>query len=184
MPDEKEWSKAKSAIYSWVWRNPRSNRIVVNVAGLGTHDHTLDVGCGPGAAVRQAAAAVSRAVGADRSQSMVDIARRRSAELANVEFAVGRAEDLPFPDHAFTVVWSAHSFHHWTDRSAGLEETKRVLAPGGRLLILETRTTGEHGLSLDRALDLSAQLNDLGFVDTSVDRHADNYVVGGRRRET
>jgi ubiquinone/menaquinone biosynthesis C-methylase UbiE len=176
--DEHEWPKLKSTIYSWLWRNPKSNRIVVDAAALSREDRTLDIGCGPGVAVRHAAATVSRAVGVDRSPSMVDIARRRSPDLPNVEFTVGQAEDLPFPDDDFTVAWCAHSFHHWADRDAGLTECRRVLAPGGRLLILETRTTGDHGLSLDKALDLSARLEELGYGETSLNRYGDEYVVG------
>lgn len=178
--DEQEWTKRKSTIYSWIWRNPRSNRIVVDVAGLSPGDHALDIGCGPGAAVRHAAASVTRAVGVDRSPAMVEIAARRSAAVPNAEFAVGPAEDLPLPDAAFTVAWTAHSYHHWEDRDAGLAEARRVLAPGGRLLIVETRSNGEHGLSLDGALKAQADLEQLGFVDASIERHRDNYIVAGR----
>lgn len=178
--DEQEWSKLKSSIYSFFYRNPRSNRLLVEVAGLGPDDHTLDIGCGPGAAVRAAANVVTdgRAVGVDRAESMVEIARKRSAGLPNVEFTVGPAEDLPFPDDTFTVAWTAHSFHHWDDPEAGLIEARRVLAPAGRLLVVEDRTNGEHGFSLDKALDLSFELERLGFVDAAVDRHKDTYFVG------
>jgi ubiquinone/menaquinone biosynthesis C-methylase UbiE len=178
--DEQEWTKLKSSIYSWIWRNPRSNRVLVEVASLSSDDDTLDIGCGPGVAVRRAASLVSQAVGVDRSPSMVDIARRRSAKVPNAEFAVGSAEDLPFPDDTFSVAWSAHSFHHWADPGAGLLECQRVIAPGGRLLIVETRSNGDHGLSLDRSLDLSTRLEGLGFVDASVERYANNYFVGAR----
>jgi len=119
-------------------------------------------------------------VGVNRSPAMVDIARRRSGGLANVEYAVGQAEDLPFQDDEFSVVWSAHSYHHWEDRAAGLLETKRVLAPGGRLLIVETRSQGEHGLSLDGALTVQTDLEQLGFLDASIGRHRDNYIVAAR----
>lgn len=176
--DEHEWSKLKATIYSWLWRNPRSNRILIDVADLSSQDQTVDIGCGPGVAVRRAAPVVTRAVGVDRSPSMVDIARKRSAGLSNVEFAVGAAEDLPFPDDAFTVAWSAHSLHHWYDRDTGLAECLRILAPGGRLLIVESKSNGDHGLSLDRALDLSTQLEELGFVDGTVELHHKNYFVG------
>lgn len=176
--DEHEWTKLKSTIYSWIWRNPRSNRILVDVADLSPDDHTLDVGCGPGVAVRGAAQSVTRAVGVDRSPSMVEIAQRRSAEFPNAEFAVGSAEDLPFPDDTFTVAWTAHSYHHWSDPESGLVECQRVLAPGGRLLIVETKSNGDHGLDLDRALDVSKKLEALGFVDSSVELHSKNYFVG------
>ncbi len=178
--DETEWSKFRSTVYSFLWRSPKSNQIVVDVAGLTPQDQTLDIGCGPGAAVRHAAETVARAVGVDRSPSMVDIARKRSGSLPNVEFAVGQAEDLPFDDDEFSVAWTAHAFHHWEDGQAGLTECFRVLAPGGRLLILETKTNGDHGLSLNRALDLSATLEALGFVDADVGLHQKQYVVEAR----
>lgn len=182
MGDEQEWSKFKSTFYSWVYRSPKSNRILVEVAGLAPDDRTLDIGCGPGVAVRGAAAVVTdgRAVGVDRSPSMVDIARRRSEGLENTEYAVGQAEDLPLPDESFTVAWTAHAFHHWADPDAGLIEARRVLAPAGRLLIVEDRTSGEHGFSLDRAMDLQFKLEEVGFVDASVARHRDIYFVGAR----
>jgi ubiquinone/menaquinone biosynthesis C-methylase UbiE len=130
--------------------------------------------------VRAAAKVVTdgKAAGVDRSPSMVDIARKRSAALPNVEFAVGPAEALPFPDDAFTMVWSAHSFHHWSDPEQGLLEARRVLGPGGRLLIVENRTTGEHGFDLDGALDLGTELERLGFVDPSLTRRDETYFVG------
>lgn len=182
MGDEQEWSKFKSTFYSWVYRNPKSNRILVEVAGLEPEDRTLDIGCGPGVAVRGAAAVVTdgRAVGVDRSPSMIDIAQKRAAALPNVEFAVGEAEDLPFPDDAFTVAWTAHAFHHWADPEAGLIEARRVLAPGGRLLIVESKTTGEHGFSLDRAMDVQFKLEELGFTDPSVEIHKKTYFVGAK----
>ncbi len=147
---------------------------------LNPDDHVLDIGCGPGAAVRAAATVVTagKAVGTDRSPAMVEIASKRSEHLPNAEFAVGAAEDLPFPDDAFTVAWTAHAFHHWEHQEQGLLEAQRVLVPGGRLIILETRTNGEHGLSLDRALDLSRELERLGFVEPTIDRRKDNYFVG------
>jgi len=177
--DEQPWTKFKSTIYSWLWRNPRSNRVVVDVAALSPADHTLDIGCGPGAAVRHAAATVERAVGVDRSPDMVDIAKRRSSAVPKAEFQIGQAEDLPFETGTFTVVWSAHSYHHWEDKEAGLIEAKRVVQPGGRLLIVETKSSGEHGLSLDGALELSKRLEALGLVDPSVELHHSNYVVSG-----
>lgn len=177
--DEQPWTKLKSTIYSWLWRNPRSNRIVVDVAGLSQGDVTLDIGCGPGAAVRHAAGTVERAVGVDRSPAMVDIAKSRSNGVPNAEFAVGQAEDLPFETDTFTVVWSTHSYHHWENKEAGLVEAQRVLRPGGRLLIAETKSSGEHGLSLDGALQLSNDLEALGLVDAAIGLHHSNYVVSG-----
>lgn len=181
MGDTQEWSRLKSAIYSFINRNPKSNRLLVDHAALASEDATLDIGCGPGAAVRSAAAIVTggHAVGVDRSPAMVDIARKRSAHLGNVTFEVGSAEALPFDDDTFTVVWTAHAFHHWEDRERGIGEAQRVLAPGGRLLILEIKSTSEHGLSLDGSLDLQFMLDDLGFTNTGVELLGKDYLIGG-----
>jgi ubiquinone/menaquinone biosynthesis C-methylase UbiE len=75
-----------------------------------------------------------RAVGVDRSEAMIAIARRRSPGFPNVEFAVGPAESLPFPDAGFDRVWTIHSFHHWEDPARGIAEVLRVLRPGGYFL--------------------------------------------------
>ena len=91
MADQAPWSRLKSEIYSLFGRNPRSNRLMPSVADLKAFHEVLDVGCGAGAAVRAAADQVNRAVGLDRSQAMVDIARRRSRRFGNVEFEVGGA---------------------------------------------------------------------------------------------
>lgn len=181
MGDEQAWSRLKAAIYSFVYRNPKSNRLLVDHAALAPEDSVLDIGCGPGAAVRSAASVVTAglAAGVDRSPAMIDIARKRSAELDNVSFEVGSAEALPFDDDTFTVVWTVHAFHHWENREQGLSEAHRVLAPGGRLLILEIKSTGEHGLSLDGALDVQFNLDALGFTDTAVELLGKDYLVGG-----
>lgn len=180
MGDATEWSKLKSSIYSFIYRNPKSNRLIVDHAALAPDDRVLDIGCGPGAAVRAAAVRVTsgHAAGVDRSAAMIDIARKRSAAIGNVGFDVGTAESLPFDDGAFTVAWTAHAFHHWTDQEAGLREAMRVLGPGGRLFVVENRSNGEHGINLDRAIDLQHLLGGLGFVDASVGRLGKDYVIG------
>ena len=175
--DTKAWSGFRAKLYSLLFRAPKSNRLLVDLAELLPSDRSLDIGCGPGAAVRMAADIVSRgeAVGVDRAQPMIDIARRRSSGYGNVRFEVGSAESLPFPDASFTVVWTAHSFHHWEDRRAGLAEMRRVLAEGGRGLILEQHGK-KHGLTDPQTEAVRADLESLGFSGVSA-RKVDKQVV-------
>ena len=177
--DATPWSRFRSEIYALIGRNPRSNRLVPSIADLHPSHAVLDVGCGPGAAVRAAAGSVARAVGVDRSEAMIEIARRRSRRFDNVEFAIGGAERLPFPDAAFDRVWTIHSFHHWENQTCGITESLRVLRPRGLLLIVESDTSGSHGLDRNRAIELADRLRSLGFADASVSKPRRQLVVTG-----
>lgn len=186
MGDEQPWSRLKAEIYSFIGRNPRSNKRLVRFARLGPSDHILDIGCGPGAAVRRAAriAVAGTATGVDASAPMVEIARRRSTDVPNASFEVGSAEQLPFSDGRFTHVWSIHSYHHWNDTEAGLAECLRVLRPAGTVLVAETRGSSSHGMSDDKAHQVTDLMGRLGFIETSVERVFREIVVVGRKPET
>lgn len=181
MADTSSWSRLKSEIYSLFGRNPKSNRIVPSIADLESSHTILDIGCGPGAAVRAAAGSVARAVGVDRSESMIAIADRRSEGFSNVQFTASGAEDLPFPDGTFDRVWTIHAFHHWEDKGQGIAECLRVLKPGGKLLIVESETKGAHGLDDASASDLAESLREAGFADASVSKPHRQLVVTGVR---
>lgn len=179
--DTSPWSRVKSELYALVGRNPRSNRRLPQIAGLDPSQVVLDVGCGPGAAVRAAATHVGRAVGVDRSEAMIEIARRRSRSVGNVEFTVGSAERLPFADGSFDRVWTIHSFHHWERPAEGLAEMHRVLRPGGMLLIIESDSRGSHGLDQARAAELVQDLAALGLTAASIAKPFKQLVVTARR---
>lgn len=179
MAEELPWSNRKAFVYSLLSKNPASNRHIARFVDLAASDQVLDIGCGPGSAVRAVAADVQKAVGVDASPKMVEIARRRSALLENVEFLVGSAEALPFPDDTFTVAWTIQSWHHWNDSLAGLGEVWRVLRPGGTFAVLERKTRGSHGLSESRAAALQTEFAAVGFVETAVTRQGKFYSVSG-----
>jgi ubiquinone/menaquinone biosynthesis C-methylase UbiE len=99
----------------------------------------LDVGCGTGYLLGQLARrwpATDRFVGVDPAPAMVDAAVARGGD-PRVRFSAGVAERLPHPDGAFDLVVSTTSFDHWADQPAGLAECARVLAPGGRLVLVD-----------------------------------------------
>lgn len=149
-------------------------RALAEIAGVSAEDRLVDVGCGPGAAVREAARHGATATGIDPSAVSLALARRISARTSfgngRISFRQGRAEALPLPDASATVVWSLSSVHHWQDPAAGFAEIYRVLAPGGRLVIAERlvrpggRGLAAHGLSRDRADEFARQLAAIGFA--------------------
>ena len=118
-------------------------RAVAGLAGLAPEDRLVDIGCGPGTAARAGARQCSAVTGVDPAPSMLHLGRWLTAlrRVPNVTFAEGRAESLPLPDASVSVAWALSSVHHWEDRAAGLAEARRVLIPGGRVLLAE-RLTG------------------------------------------
>jgi demethylmenaquinone methyltransferase / 2-methoxy-6-polyprenyl-1,4-benzoquinol methylase len=105
----------------------------------------LDLCTGTGdLAIRLAAAGGAGAVtGVDFSMPMLEVARMKAGRHAvAVSFAAGDAAALPFRDRSFGVVGIAFGFRNLTYRNPGrdryLSEILRVLAPGGRLVIVES----------------------------------------------
>jgi ubiquinone/menaquinone biosynthesis C-methylase UbiE len=180
--DTKPWSNLKARIYSLLSRRPKSNALVVELAELRSGETALDIGCGPGAAVRAAADRVieGTATGIDRSPGMVEIARKRTTQR-NAAFEVGVAEEIPFGDGSFDVVWTVSAFHHWEDPDRGLQECLRVLRSPGRLLILEKHTRGKHGLDRARAGALAEKLRGHGFTAAAARTEGKHMVVTGSK---
>jgi ubiquinone/menaquinone biosynthesis C-methylase UbiE len=168
-----------------------STRLLVELAGVGPGDRVLDVGCGPGLFLREAAGRGATAVGVDPSVRMRRLAERRipAGPRPAVTVVDGAAEHLPLADGSATVAWAVASFHHWSDPDAGLAEVRRVLAPGGRLLIAE-RLAGQrgwfrgHALTWEAAEGLAAKVGRAGFTEVAVTRHQVGrrqlVVVAGR----
>lgn len=101
-------------------------------------ERVLDIGSGPGLMSSEMAAEVGpegRVVGVDPSDSMLAMARRREAP---VEYVAGDALALPFDDESFDAAVATQVYEYVADMPAALAEARRVLRPGGRLLILDT----------------------------------------------
>jgi ubiquinone/menaquinone biosynthesis C-methylase UbiE len=168
------------SLLSVLIRRRRIARTVVDAARLDPADRVIDIGCGPGSAVRGAARRVAAATGIDPDPAMLRAARRIStiSRRHNIAWLEGQAEKLPLPAAQATVVWAISSVHHWADRAAGFAEASRVLFPAGRLLIVEQLATGENGrgISPDQVGQLRGQLTAAGFGDVSL-----AIVSAGRR---
>ncbi len=124
-------------------------------------DRTLDAACGTGdlalACVRAGAGSV---VGLDFSEQMLRRARHKSAE---VEWVQGDLLALPFGDGSFDSATIGFGIRNVEDLPAALAELRRVLAPGGRLAILEiTRAAGPlapfYRLWFERLIPLAGRL--------------------------
>ena len=100
----------------------------------------LDVGCGTGlleATVRGRLHPRARMVGLDISLAMLEQAREKVNGAQGIRWANAVAESLPFPGACFDAVICANSFHYYRHPMRVLEEFRRVLEPGGWLVLTD-----------------------------------------------
>ena len=116
-------------------------RRAIDAARLGPGQRALDVGAGTGdlaLGLLRASDPSSTVLAVDLSPVMLALARRRLAALAGrYRAAVANAESLPLPDGCVDRVVSAFTLRNVGDLPRALREMRRVLRPGGRLVLLE-----------------------------------------------
>lgn len=96
-----------------------------------------DLGCGTGQFSALVAPVVAKVVAVDASAEMLSAARARLAPFANVDVRRGSLEALPIDDAQLDVAVLALVLHHIPDPGRAIAEAARVLAPGGRLLVVD-----------------------------------------------
>ncbi len=102
----------------------------------------VDIGCGPGYLAAKMAHDLREAqiVGLDINPYMVTMAKgNRSRLSADYALVLGDVSALPFASGSANVVVTSLSLHHWADPAQAFEEIYRVIAPGGRLVVLDPR---------------------------------------------
>ena len=117
---------------------------LIAAAGVQAGQRVLDVGCGTGYFARMLAQAVGAdglVVGVDASPEMIAYASRRAGRTRNCQFQVGTAESLGFPAGHFDAVVSSLFIHHLPEdlQVTALREMRRVLRPGGTLLVADAQ---------------------------------------------
>jgi SAM-dependent methyltransferase len=147
----------------------------------------VDVGCGSGRAAAEMAERGARAVGIDPDERMISVARGR---WPAAEFRVASAYELPFTDGALHGYRAEKVYHVLDDPARAVGEARRVLAPGGRIVLVgqdwDTFVIDADDAALTRAIvharaDLVPGprvvrrcrnlLLDAGFADVTVEVH-------------
>ncbi|HWJ82052.1 MAG TPA: class I SAM-dependent methyltransferase [Nocardioides sp.] len=117
-------------LFNAYYARPEMLRLAGDVASL----RILDAGCGSGPLMEALRARGATVAGFDLSPAMVELAGRRLGEDADVTVA-DLGAPLPYPDDAFDMVVASLSLHYVEDWSSALAELRRVLGPGGRLVV-------------------------------------------------
>src|SRR3990172_11250179 len=126
----------------------RLRLLTLDQALLKHGESILDVGCGTGGVTIPAKLRVGKTgevAGIDPAPEMIAVARRKANHQGlEIDFRVGVIESLPFPNGTFDAVTSSLMMHHLPEhvRVKGLVEIRRVLKPGGRLLIADMMRPG------------------------------------------
>jgi SAM-dependent methyltransferase len=110
---------------------------LVGVMGMRAGERVLDVACGTGIVTRQLTDRVGqsgRVVGLDVNASMLAAARAAAPNMP-IEWLEGNVMSMPLPDTAFDVVVCQQGLQFFPDKLAALREMRRVLVPGGRLVL-------------------------------------------------
>jgi len=133
-------------------------------ASISRQESALDVGCGAGHLSFALAPHLARVVALDPSPEMLSTVANAAASrgLSQIETTLGTAEALPFPDNSFDLVGTRYSAHHWTNLDIALKEMRRVLKPGGRLLLIDVQ--GEEDALVDSHLQTIELLRDRSHV--------------------
>ena len=112
---------------------------IVAPAGIGSHHHVMDAGCGVGGTVIYLATSRGcRATGVNMNEGQLEIARTRANEAGltpgQIDFRRGNcSRRLPFDSESIDVVTSVESACHYSDRRQFLREVYRILKPGGQI---------------------------------------------------
>ena len=119
-----------SNLFNRYYERPEMLRLAGDVAGR----RILDAGCGAGPLSEALRAKGAVVTGVDSSAAMVGLARRRLGEDAEL-YVADLAAPLPFAGAEFDDVVASLVLHYLEDWSGPLSELRRVLKPGGRLLV-------------------------------------------------
>jgi len=152
------------------WHNQPDNEWTVSLLEIQPTDHVLEIGFGPGQAIRYASRRVPDGLvcGIDHSETMVQEASKYNAAAVaagRVALKQGDVAALPYDNEAFHKAFSINCIYFWPQPLDGLREIHRVLKPGG-VIALTVRNRQRNAYKPFTAEKLTVMLAQAGFRQT------------------
>ena len=143
---------------------------------IGKDFEILDVGCGGGATVSRLAAIASdgRVCGIDYADGSVAVSRRKNAALiaaGRVDIRKASVSQIPFGPGTFDLVTAIETHYYWPDLAASVREIRRVLKPGGTLMMLAESYRGGRFDALQRVV-----MKPLNSAHLSAEEHRELFT--------
>lgn len=152
---------------------------------IASDDIILDVGCGGGKTVNTLAqwAHKGKVFGIDHSTEMVAYSKKVSKKLIDqnrVQIVAGSVEKMGFPNDYFNLVTAIETYYFWPSFCDALKEIKRVLKPGGKLLLVNemvqdgvyevknAKLIEETNVCLVPLKEIRNVMQSVGFVDVQI----------------
>ncbi len=155
--------------------NLQMNQDTLKVLNPQNGEHILEIGMGNGFFVKEILQnkALTHYSGCDLSEEMVLQAKKLNQSFVDSEqaqFIQGNAAQLPFAENSFDKIFTVNTIYFWDNEKAVLDELKRVLKPGGSLLIalrpkhqMQQYPFIKYGFNTFSKEDLSALLTENGW---------------------
>jgi len=160
--------------------NAKLNSYAVRQLEVTPSDRILEVGFGGGVSLPSLIASAAFVGGVDRSRDMVRRAKAMFSEAVSAgraDFREGNVEELPFEASSFGKVCTVNTIYFWSSLDAGFAEIRRVLVPGGHVVVgfVPKERMDRMGMPADiftsRAPnDVVAALRKAGFSDVRIER--------------
>ena len=129
-------SRVYDQVNPFIWTEEMRNE-ALSLLDIEEEMTVLDVGCGTGFATEGLLEHVDEVYALDQSEHQLEQAYEKFGKRAPpVHFHRGDAERLPFGTDTFDVVWSSGSIEYWPNPILALREFRRVLKPGGQVLVV------------------------------------------------
>jgi ubiquinone/menaquinone biosynthesis C-methylase UbiE len=164
-------------------KNRERNAWAISLLDIQPDDQVLEIGFGPGQAIQEAAKLTPNGfvAGIDLSDVMVGKASKRNAAAirsGRVLLQQGAESPLPFEDHKFNKVFAVNSMQFWSNPVEGLQELRRVLKPGGRVVItiqpMWAKTEAEVQSVAEK---LVLQLKQVGFKQVRLEKRQSKPIT-------